>query len=47
METKYYCPACGAELEQGQYSYDYDSGNLYVEDCPECGCSGELVKIEE
>ena len=40
---KYYCPACGAELEQGQYEYNYDSGELHVVDCPDCNGSVGMV----
>ncbi len=43
----YYCPECGELLEQGDYYYDYISGNLYVEHCPNCGCEGERVKSED
>lgn len=47
METKCYCPQCGVELEQGEYYYDYDSGELIVENCPECGCSGMIVETDK
>ena len=39
------CPECGTRLEQGEYEYDYDSGHTRVVNCPECGCSGDVVKF--
>lgn len=47
MDAKYYCPQCGTELQQGEYRYDYDSGNLLVEHCPNCDCMDRAVKMEE
>lgn len=43
MKPEYYCPECGEPLEQGQYYYDYESGETYVEHCHNCGCEGVLV----
>lgn len=37
-EVLYCCPECGEPLHQGDYYYDYDSGVLRVECCPNCGC---------
>lgn len=44
-DIKYYCPECGEELQQGEYSYDYDTANLRVECCPYCGCEGKVVNM--
>ena len=46
-DETYYCPICGEELHQGDYEYDYDYGELYVCECPNCGCSGEKVVTED
>ena len=43
MENKHYCPVCGAELEQGQYEYNYETGNIHVVHCPECSDSEGMV----
>lgn len=37
------CPHCGETLEQGDYEYDYESGELRVAHCPNCGCEGEKI----
>lgn len=43
MENKHYCPVCGAELKQGQYEYNHDTGNIHVVNCPECSDSEGMV----
>ena len=37
--SKYYCPMCGTELEQGQYDFDPNTGDLHVTNCPNCSDS--------
>jgi outer membrane protein assembly factor BamD (BamD/ComL family) len=39
METKYYCPICGHEFEQGEYDYNYDY-NVMDYECTLCGWHG-------
>lgn len=45
METKYICPDCGHEFEQGEYGYNYDY-NVLEFDCPFCGWSGNDNTVE-
>lgn len=44
---KYYCPVCGTELEQGQYEFDYNTGNLHVVNCPTCTDSEGMTVATE
>lgn len=39
MEEKKYCPKCGHEFVQGEYDYNYDTGDI-VYTCPECDWEG-------
>lgn len=43
----FYCPQCGARLQQGQYGYDCGTANLHVAYCPECGEVGGVVLNNE
>ena len=45
--SKYYCPMCGTELEQGQYEFDPNTGNLHVVHCPNCYDSEGMVVHDE
>lgn len=46
--SKYYCPACGAELEQGQFEFNYESGDMCLTKCPNgCDCEGMRVHDSE
>ena len=47
-ETTYKCPECDEILEQGDYEYDYNSGNLVMTECHCCGCDcGKPVPYEK
>ena len=46
MNTTYICPDCGHEFQQGEFDYNYDSGNLDFY-CPECGWSGTDISVDE
>jgi len=43
MKEVYFCPQCGAKLEQGQFYYDYENDQVYVQHCPECSCEDEVA----
>lgn len=45
--TTYYCPVCGEVLEEGQYEYDYETGDIRVTHCPWCGEEGSVVETDE
>lgn len=47
MKPKYYCPNCGRKLEQGEYGLDYNTGNLHIAYCPDCGEVGSVVNDAE
>lgn len=42
MENRYFCPNCGHAFEQGEWEYNYNTGELdFV--CPDCNFSGTDV----
>lgn len=43
MEDVYFCPQCGAKLEQGDYYFDENLNDIYVEHCPDCDCRDEAA----
>lgn len=47
MEQNFYCPKCGQKLEQGEYAYNENTGNVHIECCPSCGEEGSVVKLED
>lgn len=47
-EMTYKCPECDEILEQGDYEYNYDYGDLFMCECHCCGCDhGKPVPREK
>lgn len=45
MDSKYFCPSCGHEFQQGEWDYDYETARL-VFVCPECDWEGDENEVE-
>ena len=43
MPKNYYCPQCGRKLGKSDYGLDYNTVNLHVARCPDCGEIGSVV----